>query len=247
MKKEKEWFEEWFDSPFYHILYGHRDYKEAQDVIRSLVRYLDPDKESVFLDLACGKGRHSRALAELGYETYGVDLSPNSIEFARQFETDRLHFDVNDMREVYKPGTFDYVLNLFTSFGYFENDADLVATLNAIHKELKPEGTLVIDYLNIGKIKKSLRDGVSEEVSKNGIEFYIEKQINDGFVEKEISFKHRRGKYHYTEKVAALDLEIFKTLLVETGFTLQTIAGDYQFTEYNRDNSDRLILVAARS
>jgi len=246
MKKEKAWFEEWFDSPFYHILYGHHDDREARELIQNLIDYLNPSSDSVFLDLACGKGRHSRVLNELGFETYGIDLSPNSIESASQHCNERLHFTVHDMREVYKPASFDYVLNLFTSFGYFDDRDDLIKTLHAVYHELKPGGTLVIDYLNIGKIRKNLGDGVKEVIERDGIEFHTEKQIKDGFVEKEISFRHKRGRYHYTERVAALDLPIFRDLLQKAGFSLQTIAGDYQFTEYNEDISDRLILVATK-
>ncbi len=246
MKKEKAWFEEWFDSPFYHILYGHRDDREAREMIQNLIDYVSPSSDSVFLDLACGKGRHSRVLNDLGFETYGIDLSPNSIESASEHANETLHFEVHDMREVYKPSTFDYVLNLFTSFGYFDNRKDLVLTLDAIRKELKDGGTLVIDYLNIGKIRKDLCDGVKENIERDGIEFHIEKQINDEFVEKEISFQHKRGRYHYTERVAALDLPIFRELLEQSGFSVQTIAGDYQFTEYNEHKSDRLILVATK-
>jgi len=186
-------------------------------------------------------------LNKLGFETFGLDISKNSIEYARAFANDKLHFDIHDMREVYREEHFDYVLNLFTSFGYFENSQDLLRTMKAIHAELKTAGTLVIDYLNVNKVEADLRNGVREKIVKDDIEFAIEKHIRNGFVEKQISFQHKRGRHQYTERVAAIDLSNFEDLLKRSGFILQTIAGDYQFNAYDKEISPRLILVASKS
>src|SRR5688500_2509825 len=117
---EQEWFSTWFDSPYYHILYNNRDEQEAEQFMDKLLAYLHPKPHEKVLDLACGKGRHSVYLNQKGFDVTGIDLSEQSIAYARQFENERLHFAVHDMREVYQPETFDFILNLFTSFGYFE-------------------------------------------------------------------------------------------------------------------------------
>ena len=125
-----DWFEDWFDSKYYHILYKHRDYQEAQSFIDKLVDYLQLNEEQKILDLACGKGRHSIYLNKKGLDVMGVDLSPESIKHASQFENPKLKFEVCDMRDVVKPDYFDIVLNLFTSFGYFEDEADQFKTID---------------------------------------------------------------------------------------------------------------------
>ena len=80
---KQEWFEQWFDTKYYHILYKNRDFEEARQFIDNLIGYLDPPKKSKILDLACGKGRFSLYLAEKGYDLTGVDLSQESIEYAK--------------------------------------------------------------------------------------------------------------------------------------------------------------------
>ena len=117
----KDWFSEWFDSRYYHILYKNRDQQEAERFLKNLSKLELFKKNSKIIDIACGKGRHSLFLSELGYDVTGVDLSKNSIKHAKQFEKENLKFDVADMRETYKNNSFDISLNLFTSFGYFNN------------------------------------------------------------------------------------------------------------------------------
>ena len=90
MKTQKDWFVSWFDTPYYHILYKHRDDTEAQLFMKNLIKTLEFSKKQLLLDLACGKGRHSIYLNALGYNVIGADLSKNSIAHAKQFENERL-------------------------------------------------------------------------------------------------------------------------------------------------------------
>ncbi|MBC7524978.1 MAG: methyltransferase domain-containing protein, partial [Flavobacterium sp.] len=115
----KTWYASWFDSPYYHILYKDRNYREAQIFMDNLTRYLNLPEKAKVLDLACGKGRHSIYLNQLGFEVTGVDLSENSILEAKKNENESLHFNVHDMRNPFHQ-KFDAIFNLFTSFGYFE-------------------------------------------------------------------------------------------------------------------------------
>ena len=122
--EKNDWFASWFDTNYYHLLYKNRNDDEARLLIEHLVGYLNLAPNSKVLDLACGKGRHSITLNELGFDVLGIDLSSNSIEEAKQFENETLHFDVCDMRNSFTKNTFDVVFNLFTSFGYFDNKSD---------------------------------------------------------------------------------------------------------------------------
>src|SRR5688572_24580227 len=112
---ERNWFKEWFNSPYYHLLYNHRDDKEAITFINQLIKYLAPPVGSRMLDVACGKGRHSKALAEMGFDVTGIDLSFESINEALEFADENLHFFQHDMRLPFWINYFDYAFNFFTS------------------------------------------------------------------------------------------------------------------------------------
>ena len=154
-KPTKAWYASWFDTTYYHILYKDRDYAEAQSFMDNLTNYLNLPKNGKILDLACGKGRHSVYLNKLGYNVTGVDLSEHSINYAKQFENDSLRFDVHNMTKPY-PETFDAVFNLFTSFGYFENDDYNLRTIEAIKTELNAYGFGVIDFMNVNYVINNL-------------------------------------------------------------------------------------------
>mgnify|MGYP000453829180 CR=1 FL=1 len=145
MTKHQNWFQSWFDTPYYHILYKQRNNTEAENFIRKLVTYLETDKNQSILDLACGKGRHSIFLNSLGYKVKGVDLSSQSILEATKYANDRLEFEIHDMRTPLDT-KYDLILNLFTSFGYFESDEENVKMLNSVEKTLKLNGTFVLDF-----------------------------------------------------------------------------------------------------
>ena len=114
------WFKDWFNSPYYHLLYQNRDESEASRFIERLLEHLHPPKNARMLDIACGKGRHALQLASKGYDVTGIDLSPESIKFAEQFSHEKLQFFVHDMRRPFWIRYFNYAFNFFTSFGYFE-------------------------------------------------------------------------------------------------------------------------------
>ena len=113
--KKTDWFTDWFNTSYYHILYKDRNDEDAQLFMRNITEFLKLQKTSHILDLPCGKGRHSIYLNSLGYKVTGADLSKNSILAAKKFENDSLHFDVQDMRKPIS-NTYNAIFNLFTSF-----------------------------------------------------------------------------------------------------------------------------------
>jgi len=237
---EHYWYSSWFDSPYYHILYKDRGQEEAQGFMNHLTAFLKLPKQSEILDLACGKGRHSIYLNELGYDVIGADLSSSSIAYAKQFENQTLHFEKHDMCFPY-PKKFDAVFNLFTSFGYFEAEEDNLRTIRAIKEELKPGGFGVIDFLNAEIVIKNL---VSSEVKVvDDISFHIEKYIKDGHIIKDIHFEDDDIPYNFTEKVKALTLNDFEGYFSKAGVTLKHCFGDYGLSPFDATTSERLILI----
>ena len=190
--------------------------------------------------MACGKGRHSIYLNEMGFDVTGADLSENSIAEAKKFENDKLHFEVHDMREKCTK-KYDAILNLFTSFGYFENEEDNFKTLKSIHDSLSEYGFAVIDFMNVYTVIENL---VPTEIKTvEGIDFYIKRKVENGFILKEIDFEDKGQKFHFTEKVRALTLEDFEKMMEEAGIYLLDTFGDYKLKKFHKKESDRLIML----
>ncbi|MDU0370612.1 class I SAM-dependent methyltransferase [Hymenobacter endophyticus] len=237
-----EWFSTWFDSPYYHRLYQSRDYAEAQEFLGRLLAHLHPKSGARLLDLACGKGRHARYLSEQGFEVTGVDLSPQSIGAARQFAHELLHFQVHDMRDPLPYGPFDLVLNLFTSFGYFQQEAENVVALRNAAAVVRPGGKLVIDFLNT---EQAVRTLVAHETKTvDGTDFYLYRHFNNDFIVKEIRFRDDEGQEQcFEERVRALTQERFEEYFRMAGLRLAEVLGDYQLRPFDPATSPRMIFV----
>jgi len=239
-KPTKAWYASWFDTPYYHILYKDRDYAEAQSFMDNLTNYLNLPENGKILDLACGKGRHSVYLNKLGYDVTGVDLSEQSINYAKQFENDSLRFDVHDMTKSY-PETFDAVFNLFTSFGYFENDDCNLRTIEAIKVELNTFGFGVIDFMNANYVINNL---VAEDTKTvEGITFHQKRSVKNGYIVKNIAFEIDGEQYNFEERVKALTLEDFNRLFEKAGVYLLDVFGDYKLKKYHPETSERLLMI----
>ena len=241
MTKEKtQWYASWFDTPYYHILYKDRDHEEAHQFMDNLTNYLNLPEDGKVLDLACGKGRHSVYLNSLGYNVTGLDLSENSIEYAKQFENDTLRFEVHDMCKPYNE-KFDAVFNLFTSFGYFDKEEDNLNTIKAIKEDLNEFGFGVIDFMNTDFIIENL---VAEDVKTvEGIDFHQKRYVKDGYIIKDISFTADGENYNFQERVKALTLKDFEALFEKAGVFLLDVFGDYKLRKYYKTTSERLVMI----
>ncbi|MDP2088366.1 MAG: class I SAM-dependent methyltransferase [Flavobacteriaceae bacterium] len=240
MNTPTDWFVSWFDSPYYHILYQHRNNDEAQFFMNNLTSFLEIPKGSEIIDIPCGKGRHSLYLSTLGFYVTGLDLSKNSILSAKKFENEQLVFDVHDMRIPFSK-KYDAVFNLFTSFGYFDDDEDDLQVLTNFKNALKPNSFTVIDFINIGKAIENL---VAEETKYiDGIYFHITKKLENGFIVKSIEIDDNGQKHHFFEKVKCIDFSKINSYLNIVGFKLNHTFGNYNLEPFNVKTSDRLILV----
>ncbi len=240
LKDYTMWYASWFDTPYYHILYKDRDHREAQAFMNNLTNYLSLEPKEKILDLACGKGRHSIYLNQLGYDVTGIDLSKNSITYASQFENETLRFRVHDMCKPY-PEKFSAVFNLFTSFGYFEKEEDNLNTIKAIKSNLNQSGFGVIDFMNASYIIDNL---VPEETKTvEGIAFNIKRYVQEGYIFKEIRFRDANEDFLFTEKVKAIYLDDFKNYFQKAAINLLDIFGNYDLEKFNPKESPRLILI----
>ncbi|MDX1651784.1 MAG: class I SAM-dependent methyltransferase [Brumimicrobium sp.] len=244
MSQEKKvmWFEEWFDTSYYHTLYKHRDEKEAELFISALLDELKVPSGTKCLDLACGKGRHALYLNKKGLDVVGLDLSENSISKAKELEKKGLHFDVHDMREVYKDNEFDVVFNLFTSFGYFDSSKDNLRVLTAVHRMLRPGGKLVLDFMNVPVVLKNLVPKETKEI--DGITFDISREFDGTHIFKYIGVLDNNTRTDFQERVQALFLEDFENLLKQSGFEIAKLFGNFMLNPFDINSSRRLIIIA---
>ena len=219
---QTQWFQNWFGSPYYPILYKKRSHQEAQLFIDKLLQYLKPVEKSRILDLACGRGRHSIYLNSKGYDVTGIDISEESISEALTHANNTLSFYVQDMRNAFTSNYFDYVLNLFTSIGYFASDHENERVIRTAAVALKPNGTLVIDFI-------------------------IKRAVENAVIVKKINVSEKGIQYQFEERVRALTLADFERYFAKHGLQTQALFGDYELNSFNNIDSDRLIIIAKRT
>ena len=240
MKNKTEWFQDWFNTTYYHLLYDYRNEDEAEHFMSNLLKFLNLTPSDTILDLPCGRGRHSLFLNSQGHRVIGADISENSISHARHFENQNLRFMIHDMRDPLKE-RYNAIFNLFTSFGYFEHEETNASVLKNFKLGLVENGHLVIDFLNLSKVRSELIP--HQELVKKGVKYTIEKKITDQFIIKDIKVLDGDNQYAFQEKVQALDLEKFERYSREAGLRIVKIFGDYSLNDFSEESSDRLILI----
>jgi len=239
--EEADWFEQWFGEDYLHI-YQHRDEREAEHAIELIAANLTGREINSVLDLGCGAGRHTKVLFERWW-TVGLDLSMALLKVARKESADAPYVRA-DMRELpFGDESFDLVVNLFTSFGYFEDDAEHARVLARVCAVTRRGGTFVIDFLNAGQVRRELVP--YDERVENGITIEQTRTISqdDRFVEKRIRLRGR-GK-EYIERVRLLSEADLERMLGTAGFEVSKRFGDYSGTRWSED-SPRTILFASR-
>ncbi|MBN8720627.1 Methyltransferase domain-containing protein [Hydrobacter penzbergensis] len=244
---DKSWYKDWFNSHYYHLLYQHRDEEEAMAFIQTLISYLQPPCGCRMLDVACGKGRHSKALADMGFDVTGIDLSEASIAEAKADEDDNLHFYQHDMRLPFWINYFDYAFNFFTSFGYFRTRREHDNAIRTIAQSLQHQGLFVIDYLNVHYVEDRLQQSFITTIED--VAFHITKWQDEEHFFKQIQItddSNKTPKHLYTERVAKFSLGDFTDMLSYQNMQVQEVFGDYQLGHYDVRTSPRMIIVAKK-
>ena len=233
---------DWFDSDYYHVLYKHRDYNEARNFINNIVEYLDLKKGSKILDLACGIGRHSIYLDKIGFKVVGTDKSPNNIKKAKASKNQDICFLQMEMIDDTNH-KYDVIFNLFTSFGYVNHNYNL-KTIKNIERQLKDDGTVIVDFMNTLFVKKNL---VIEETKViDDLSFKIKRKSDGKHIYKEIKFQDKKD-YFFQEKVMDLSRKDFEKYLIRYNLKIIKTFGDYNLNEFDIENSERLIMVIKKS
>ncbi len=243
---DREWYKDWFNSPYYHKLYFERDDTEAQAFITRLLGHLQPVAGSKILDVACGRGRHSKFLAAQGFDVTGIDISGDSITYAKQFENEHLQFFQHDMRLSFYINYFDYAFNFFTSFGYFNTRREHDDAMRSITQSVQPKGKVLFDYLNVHYVEDRLVHNEEKKIGSTRYEihrwhdehfFYKKMTVTDPALEQ---------PFAYTEKVAKFSLGDFTDMLSFQNMQITEVFGDYDLNSYHVKNTPRMVIVAGR-
>lgn len=244
----------WYKKSFgkeYLSVYGRRNDEEASREIDFVLSVLKPPRDAWILDLACGAGRHARALAGRGMKNVvGIDLSPELLSVAAR-DAERLNSPHmllrGDMRRIPFRARFDIVLSMFTSFGYFENDWEDALVARGAARALKPGGMVVLDLPNRDYVEANL---VPESVSANNGEVVTQsRRMNGRRVEKRIIIKKEgRGgeKREFVESVRLYTLEEIEALLGAEGLRIEQCRGDFDGGAMTA-SSPRMILFGRRA
>lgn len=239
------WYEQWFDTDEYDLVYQDRDQDEASTLVDLIEHTTGLGAGARILDVGCGRGRHSIEFARRGFRVTGLDLSLRALEIAKRkaVEADvSVDFLRGDMRRP-APGSYDLVVNLFTAFGYFEDPSDHQRAVDAMVQVLERGGWLVQDFLNAPYVAQNL---VPRDIQRAGkVEIRQKRRIEDNRIRKRIEFI-RDGEIHaFEESVALLTLDDFRRLYRSAGLTLKAVKGTYR-GEPHTETSPRTILFSTR-
>jgi len=237
----KDWFEEWFDTDYYQMLYLQRNELEANDFASQLDQHLKLGTGARILDVGCGRGRYALAFHRMGHQVTGIDLSAVKTRLNQSLQSEGLEFFQHDMRRIFRVNYFDLVVNLFTSFGYFETQHDERSAARSIATNARWNGYVVLDFLNAETLRKRLVP--RENIHRADVQFQIHRYATDRLIIKEIVVEDGEFTKTYLEKVRLYSMQELIELF--SPFHLQWMGsyGDYQLNPYIASESDRMILV----
>ena len=236
----------WFKIAFgelYPVLYTHRDEAAAEREVAFAREALGLSVPQSLLDLGCGAGRHQRAWERVGFETIGLDLSPALL--SENLKNGGRRLVRGDMRRLpFEDAVFDAVTSFFTSFGYFEDDAEDMAVLQGVGRVLRPGGGYLIDYLHAPTVRDTLVARSTKEIEGHDIE--EKRRLEDGRVKKNVVIrKDGVEKARYEESVRLYDPQDLQAMVTQAGFEVAGVFGSLAGAALG--DGSRCVVVARKS
>jgi ubiquinone/menaquinone biosynthesis C-methylase UbiE len=242
-----EWFKDWFNTPEYLSVYQHHNESDAEEHIKLILENIRISSRAKILDMACGAGRHAILLAKKNYDVTAVDLSENLLSIAKQTadsEDLSINFVHSDIRKFNPADTFDLILNLFTSFGYFETDEENIAVLRKAYSLLIYEGYFVLDFFNSEYLSHNLVEHSREVLDNEEIHLY--RKIKDKRVVKKIVITKNGKLSQFEESVRMFTKDELTDAITKIGFDIYKTFGDFLGNDFDNVNSPRLIMICKK-
>jgi len=231
----------WYETAFrkqYLDLYYRRNDEAAKGEASFAARAMGIKEGGRVVDVACGAGRHARALKALGFRVVGVDLSKELLAAATDITRVRA-----DMRALPFRGPFDAATSFFTSFGYFD-DAGNATALKSIAGALRPGGMFLLDFLNAVAVEAHLVPESREE--RDGHTYHVQRRIDDGRVVKDVVIEEEGLTLSYSESVRLYNHHELLNLLKGAGLSAIASYGAFDGRDYTTD-APRCIVVARKT
>lgn len=248
---EKEWFTQWFNNPLYLKLYSHRDEAEAKTCLETIIKETDIDTQTpsrtTVLDIACGAGRHALEFARRGFVTFANDLSPFLLECTRKLaakENLPITCMRQDMRQLSIENTFDLVVQIFSSFGYFKTKEEDRMVLQNVYASLKQGGWYILDLINPTVLKTNLTPFSSRTI--DDLQISEQREIVHDRVIKQITIQAPDESISFEESMRLYEPEAMDDMLGAAGFVIEKMLGDYEGSAYRRELSPRIMIFARK-
>ena len=234
----------WMNSSYYS-LYHQDELEQRTRFLQLLIGKLQFTKNSKILQVGCGTGEQSKLLAQAELDVTGIDFSFKAISEAKALETENLHFFQHDIRLPFWINYFDYALNLFTSFGRFVTLREHDNAIRVIAQSLKPEGSFVLDYINIYHFQDQLEE--TKEKIVDDLHFETSRwEDEENFYEKIKVTENEFLKDTFTDKLAKLSLGDLTNIFSSHNLQVQEVFGDYNLNNFDVKESPRLIISAKK-
>jgi SAM-dependent methyltransferase len=236
-----EWFKEWFNEQYLHV-YRHRDQAEATRFVNSW-DWKKINQNGTCLDIGCGAGRYVDLLAQKGMVSFGLDLSKPLLRVAKKEVSSEVHLVCADMRAIPFKKTFDLIICLFTSFGYFKSDDEHLQVINSMAKLLNTNGCLILDVPNPFTVRRRVETEPITVRSVDDLEITEERTFFSSplRVIKRITIKQDKEIRKYNESVRLFKLDELESMMNNCGIKQsEPIWGDYDGSHYSTA-SERII------
>jgi 2-polyprenyl-3-methyl-5-hydroxy-6-metoxy-1,4-benzoquinol methylase len=242
-----DWFESWFNTEEYLNVYRHRNESEAEKHVNFIIEKTGIVPPASVLDMACGPGRHSLVFASKCYDVTAVDLSDNLLCVASTFAKKAgltIDFHKSDLRDIRLFKKFNLIINLFTSFGYFEEDEENYKIFDIALKHLEYNGKFVIDFLNKNYLIKNLKEYSEDTVL--GKKVVQQRRISGDRVIKKIEISDNGSSKNFYESVRLFSPEQLICALNDRGLFVDRLYGDFEGNVFDQETSERIIIIAVK-
>ncbi|MDP2950267.1 MAG: methyltransferase domain-containing protein [Chloroflexota bacterium] len=249
--KARPWYVDFFRQGFYYRSWAPPDrFQQTEQEVEFIVQVLRLPPGAAILDLCCGQGRHTMALAQQGFQMTGLDLSALHLRLARRTAKEagvNVRWHRADMREIPWEREFDTAINMFTSFGYLESEEEDQKVLDGVARSLKPGGRFLIDTINWQWETRRHRSPMRQELPDGALyEWRTEIDLEQGRRRQyEVVTEEDGAKHEYVAETRLYSLEELSEMLQAAGLAFCRVWGDYGGHEYSLD-SPRMIVLAEK-